>query len=140
MTDAPVPPAPPATPAPHARPQALGLFVCVVLGGLLELLVAPPGPAPALVFVMDAPFLVLLFTARRRWAAWAFLYGFVRFATGLWWLWYVNPWMIVGAAAVLAGVWTLWGLVLRVGARRRVPFLPLVAVTAVGEEMRRRRA
>ena len=135
MTDAPVPPAPPATSAPHSRPQALGLLVCVVLGGLLELLVAPPGPAPALVFVMDAPFLVLLFTARRRWAAWAFLYGFVRFATGLWWLWYVNPWMIVGAAAVLAGVWTLWGLLLRVGARRRVPFLPLVAVTAVGEEM-----
>ena len=59
----------------------------------------------------------------------------MRFATGLWWLWYVNPWMIVGAAAVLAGVWTLWGLLLRVGARRRVPFLPLVAVTAVGEEM-----
>ena len=104
----------PAGAAPPARPRsrALPLVVCVVLGAVLELLVAPPGPAPALVFVMDAPFLVLLFTAR-RWAAWAFLYGFVRFATGLWWLWYVNPWMIVGAAAVLAGVWTAWGLVLR---------------------------
>ncbi|MFO0933396.1 MAG: apolipoprotein N-acyltransferase [Planctomycetota bacterium] len=143
MSDASVPlpdapsPAPLGAPPPAARRRAptLARLACVVLGAVLELLVAPPGPAPALVFVMDAPFLVLLFTARRRWAAWAFVYGFARFATGLWWLWYVNPWMIVGAAAVLAGVWTLWGLVLRAGARRRVPFLPLVAVTAVGEEM-----
>lgn len=123
-------------PLPLARPRrdAARALVAVLLGAALELLVAPPGPAPALVFVLDAPFLVLLFTTR-RWAAWAFLYGFVRFATGLWWLWYVNPWMIVGAAAVLAGVQTAWGLVLRFGARRRVPFVPLVAVTAVGEEM-----
>jgi len=111
------------------------LLLLVVLGAAFELLAAPPSLVAAFVFVQDAPFLVLLFAAPRRWGAWAFLYGFVRFASGLWWLWYVNPFMIVGAAAVLAGAQTLWGLVVRAGARRRVPWLPLVAVSAVGLEM-----
>jgi apolipoprotein N-acyltransferase len=115
---------------------AVERLALIVLGVALETLATPPGPAPALVFVQDAPFLLLLWhRGGAGWKRWAFLYAFVRFAVGLRWLAEVHPGMVFGASAVLAVLQLAWGGAIRLLVRRRAPYVLAVAVTAVLLEM-----
>jgi apolipoprotein N-acyltransferase len=115
---------------------ALERLLLIVIGCVFETLATPPGPAPALVFVQDAPFLLLLWhRGGERWKRWAFVYGFVRFAVGMRWLAQVHWSMGFAAAFILAFTQLAWGGAIRALVRRRVPYLPVVAVTAVLQEM-----
>lgn len=119
-----------------ARTRAL----YVLLGVLLDQLWLAPGllgvHLPWLVFVADAPFLLLLWQGdQRRWKRWALLYGLAHFASMLNWLSQVGWLQYLGAAAVLGPIYVLLGLVLRWGAARRLPFVPLVGLGVVLEEL-----
>lgn len=119
-----------------ARTRALYVF----LGVLLDQLWLAPGllgvHLPWLVFVADAPFLLLLWQGdQRRWKRWALLYGLAHFASMLNWLSQVGWLQYLGAAAVLGPIYVLVGLVLRWGAARRLPFVPLAGLAVVLEEL-----
>jgi apolipoprotein N-acyltransferase len=108
----------------------------VLLGAALEVLSAPPGPAPVLVFVRDAPFLLLLWhRGGRGWAPWAWIYGFVLFVAGLRWLAHVHWTMALSAPFVLAFTYLAWAAAVRSAARRRLPFPLVVGATAVLQEI-----
>jgi len=105
-------------------------------GLALDLLALPPGPLPLAILVADVPFLLLLGPASRgRWKRWAFLYGFLHFAVALRWLSEIHPAQVVGAALVLSVSYLLAGFAIRLLGRRRVPFLLVVPVVLVLEEM-----
>lgn len=115
---------------------AVERVLLILLGVALETLAQPPGAAPALVFVQDAPFLLLL--AHRggvRWKRWALLCAFVKFGVGLHWLAQVHVSLVIGASFVLALTFLAWGASIRFLVRRRVPWLLAVPVTAVLQEM-----
>ena len=116
--------------------RALERTALIACGVAFEMLAQPPGPAPILVFVEDAPFLVLLWHAGGvAWKRWAYLYAFVKFAVGLHWLSAVHIGMPFGAAAVLASLYLLWGTSIKFLVRRGTPFLLTVGVTAALEEI-----
>lgn len=111
-------------------------FVC--LGLALDLLSVPPGPLPILVLVADAPFLWLLYhRGGRRWKRWAFLYGVLHFAFAIRWLAQIHPVQVLGAAFVLAPIYLLLGLAIRLLVFRRVPLMLAVGTGVVLEEMLR---
>ena len=113
--------------------ERVGLILC---GCALEWLTAPPGPAPALIFVQDVPFLLLLWhRGGRGWAWWAWIYAFAKFVVGLHWLSEVHWTMAVSAPFVLAFAYLLWGATIRAAVRRGAPWIVTVAVTAALEEM-----
>jgi len=115
---------------------AVERLLLILLGVALETLCQPPGVAPALVFLQDAPFLLLLFhRGGVRWKRWALLYGFVKFAVGLHWLAQVHVSLVLGASFVLALTFLAWGGLIRLLVRRGVPWLLAVPVTAVLQEM-----
>lgn len=123
-----------------SRPGDAGRWTLLAAGLLLDLLWLPPGllglHVPALVFVADAPLLLLVWHGGgARWKRWAFLYGLLHFALALHWLLEVGWFQWVGAFAGLAPVTVLLGAALRWGARRRVPFVPLVGAAVVLEEL-----
>ena len=108
----------------------------VALGVALDTASMPPGPAPALVFVADAPFLWLLWhRGGEHWKRWAFLYGFLRFVVGLRWLVEVHWAEPLGAAAILALTYVAWGASIRYLAKRGVPFPLAVGAMAVLQEI-----
>lgn len=132
-------PAPCAGAAPRRWPARLALLL---LGVLLDLLWLPPGTLglhlPALVLVADAPLLLLLWQGGGQgWKRWALLYGAVRFAVALPWLLEVGALQYVGAVVILAPVYVLLGLALRGGARAGLPFVLLVGLGVVLEELLR---
>jgi apolipoprotein N-acyltransferase len=107
----------------------------VAAGVVLDLLWLPPGPAPWLVFVADAPFLWLLWhRGGRRWGWWAYLYGVLRFGVALRWLAEVHVVEVAIAALVLGGTYVAWGALLRFLVRRRIAFPLAVGATAVLQE------
>ncbi len=113
--------------------ERLGL---IALGVALETAAQPPGPVPAFVFLQDAPFLALLWhRGGVRWKRWAFLAAFVKFLVGLRWLSEVHVSLVLGASFVLALTFLAWGGLVRGLVRRRVPWLLVVPVTAVLQEM-----
>lgn len=115
---------------------AVERLLLIALGVVLETLCQPPGLAPALVFLQDAPFLLLLsHRGGVRWKRWALLYGFVKFGVGLHWLAQVHVSLVIGASFVLALTFLAWGGLIRLLVRRRVPWLLAVPVTAVLQEM-----
>lgn len=123
----------------YGRPGDLSRWILLVLGALLDLLWLPPGPfglhVPWLVFVADAPFLLLLWHGDgRRWKRWVCLYALVRFGVGLHWLIEVGTFQWIGAVVGLVPVYLLLAAALRWGARRRLAFVPLVGLGVVLEE------
>lgn len=109
---------------------------------LLDALWLPPGVLgvhlPLLVLLGDLPFLLLLWhRGGARWKRWAWLHGTLHFGCALHWLAEVGWFQLVGAALVLGPVTVLLGGALRLGARRGVPFVVLVGVAVVLEEMLR---
>jgi apolipoprotein N-acyltransferase len=125
-----------------SRPGDATRWLLVGLGLLLTQLWLPPGllgvHLPLLVLVGEVPFLLLLWHGDgARWKRWTWLYGLLHFGLALHWLEEVGWFQLLGAALILAPVTVLLGLVLRVGARRGVPFVPLVGVAVVLEELLR---
>jgi hypothetical protein len=115
---------------------AIERVALILLGAAIEWLATPPGPAPALVFVQDVPFLLLLWhRGGRGWGRWAWAYAFVKFATGLHWIVEVHWTMVISAPFVLAFGYLLWGFTVRTLVRRGAPYLATVGVTAALEEM-----
>lgn len=116
-----------------------GLVACALL---LDALWLPPGVLgphlPLLALLADLPLLLLLWhDGGARWKRWVLLLGFLRFGAGLHWLFEVGAFQWVGAALFLAPVTLLQGAALRWGVARRLPFVPLVGLTAVLEELLR---
>lgn len=146
---------PAAAPAGSARPGRLQRLVrafaqpgdgtrwlLVAATLLLDALWLPPGVLgvhlPLLVLLGDLPFLLLLWhRGGERWKRWAWLHGTLHFACALHWLAEVGTFQLLGAALVLGPVTVLLGAALRLGARRGVPFVVLVGVAVVLEEMLR---
>jgi apolipoprotein N-acyltransferase len=117
-------------------------FGLVGLALLLDAAWLPPGVLgvhlPLLALLADLPLLLLLWhDDGARWKRWVLLLGFVRFGAALHWLFEVGAFQWVGAAAFLAPVTLLHGAVLRLGVRRGLPFVPLVGLAAVLEELLR---
>jgi apolipoprotein N-acyltransferase len=117
-------------------------FGLIGLALLLDALWLPPGVLgvhlPLLALLADLPLLLLLWhDDGARWKRWVLLLGFVRFGAALHWLFEVGAFQWVGAAAFLAPVTLLHGAVLRLGVRRGLPFVPLVGLAAVLEELLR---
>ena len=116
--------------------RSLERLALLMLGVVLEMLAQPPGPVPLLIFVQDAPFLLLLWHAGGvAWKRWAYLYAFAKFAVGLHWLSAVHVGMPFGAAAVLASLYLLFGASIKFLVRRGMPFLLTVGVMAALEEI-----
>jgi apolipoprotein N-acyltransferase len=126
----------------YARPGDGVRWALLALGLLFDALWLPPGVLgihlPALVLLGDLPFLLLVWhEGGARWKRWAWLYGLLHFGCALHWLVHVGTFQLVGAAFILAPVTLLLAGALRLGARRGVPFVPLVGVAVVLEEMLR---
>lgn len=122
----------------YAHPGAGKAWGLVALGLTLEVLSTPPGPAPWLVLVADAPFLWLLFGGSGgRWKRWTFLYAFLHFAIGFHWLAWIHVAQVIGAALGLTPVYLFAGAAIRFLVRRRVPWLLVVPTVLVFEEMLR---
>ena len=125
-----------------SRPGDGARWLLVLAGLVLDTLWLPPGilgvHVPLAVLVADAPFLLLLWQGDGlRWKRWAFLYALVRFGVALHWLFQVGAFQWAGAVFFLTPVYVLLGLALRWGARRRLPFVVLVGLGVVLEEMLR---
>lgn len=125
-----------------ARPGDGVRWGLLALGLLLDALWLPPGVLgvhlPLLVLLGDVPLLLLLWRdGGLRWKRWALLYGLLHFGFALHWLAYVGAAQLLGTTVILAPVTLIlaWGL--RMGARRGVPFVPLVGVAVVLEELLR---
>lgn|GEM_PF-2164150 len=143
-----------AAPAPSAPSRLVRVLTCwarpgdgvrwglLGLGLLFDTLWLPPGilgvHLPLLVLLGDLPFLLLLWhDGGQRWKRWALLYGLLHFGLALHWLAEVGAPQLLGTAFMLAPVTLIlaWGL--RLGARRGVPFVPLVGCAVVLEELLR---
>ncbi len=114
----------------------------LALGLALDSLWLPPGVlgvhVPLLVLLGDLPLLLLLWRdGGLRWKRWALLYGLLHFGLALHWLAHVGAPQLLGSAVILAPVTVLLAWALRLGARRGVPFVPLVGVAVVLEELLR---
>lgn len=113
--------------------ERLGL---VLAGVGLEWLATPPGPAPFLQFVADAPFLLLLWhRGGENWKRWAYGYAAAKFAVGLYWLAVVGWLQFLGPVFLLSWTYLAWGGLLRWLVRQGAPYLFAVGVTAVFQEM-----
>lgn len=126
----------------YAQPGDGVRWLLVAATLLLDALWLPPGvlgvQLPWLVLLGDLPFLLLLWhRGGARWKRWAWLHGTLHFGFALHWLGEVGWFQLLGAALVLGPVTLLLGAALRLGARRGVPFVLLVGVAVVLEEMLR---
>jgi apolipoprotein N-acyltransferase len=120
--------------AARPRTELAARFACLALGWASWRLALPPGPLPAAVLLVDAPFLALLGVAGgRHWKRWAYAYGLVLYTSTLAWLGEIHPVQVVGCAVLLAPVQVLLGLWVRL-VTRGVGLVLAAASGAVLEE------